>query len=314
MSTKFVSPDLWPALPYAEIMPTVEYVHRIAQIGGKYSLDMPFQPNWGSIVMPLTPKGFATPALWNGDVMFVVEYELLENRVVVNASTGSVSLPLEPGSVADFYARFVDAVAPLGIKPPRSTVASEIPGAKHLDVDSEIRPYDASAARRIWAAFASASRALNEFQAPFRGPRLPVGIMWGGFDVYAARYNGRDVTPPSTHPIFQQNGMSAEVVAVGFYFGSDQAPNATFFAYISPPPEGIAKATFGVEGSSFNSAAGLIVLPWEIVRTNKDPHGTVLKFADAVYDNAVKLGGWPSGLVGPRCDGWYASKHRVTTV
>ncbi len=252
------------------------------------------------------------PALWCGDVMFRVDYELLDDQVVVVASTGRVALPLASGSVAEFYKRFVDAVAPLGIPPPRTTVETEIPDAPHLDVDRETRAYDAMVVRRVWAALASAARALNDWQSSYRGPRSSVGIMWGGFDLYAARYNGREVKPPSTAPIFQQNGMMAEVVAVGLDLGDKRSHTASLFAYISPPPEGIATATFGVEGAAFNASAGLISLPWESVRTSQDPHATLLAFADGVYDAAVRLGGWPRELVGPRIDGWYASTHRLS--
>jgi hypothetical protein len=311
MSTKITPSELWPSLPYDEIAPTVDHIHRLAQIGGKYTLDQPFEPNWGNVALSVTPRGFNTPTLWCGDVSFAVDYEILDARVTVTASTGSVSLPLAKGTVADFYARFVDAVKPLGIKPLRSTVEAEIPGAPHLDADRELRPFDASAARRAWAALASSSRALIEWQSSYRGPRHSVGIMWGGFDVYASRYNGREVKPPSTMPIFQQNGMMSEVVAVGFYFGDDRTREASFFAYISPPPDGIADFDFGVKGAAFNATAGLISLPWEKVRTSDNPHATVLKFGDAVYDAAVKLGGWPTDLVGPRIDGWYASTHRI---
>jgi hypothetical protein len=312
VSKMISSPDLWPSLSFDEIAPTAEYLHRIAQVGAKYTLDQPFQPNWGSIVMPVTPRGFATPALWCGDVMFVIEYELLDDRVTVNASTGRASLPLAAGSVAGFFRNFVSAVAPLGIPAPRTTVASEIAGAPHLDLDEEARPCTPASARKIWSAFASAARALHAWQAPYRGPRLPVGIMWGGFDLYAARYNGRPVKPPDTAPVFQQNGMMAEVVAVGFYFGDARTREPSFFAYISPPPNAIATADFGVPGAAFNAAAGLIGLPWEIVRTQPDPHAAVLLFADSVYDAAITLGGWPKDLVGPRVDGWYASSHRIS--
>ena len=313
MSTKIIQSDLWPSLAYDEIMPTVDHIHRLAQIGGKYTLDQPFQPNWGNIVLPLTPRGFATPTLWCGDVTFVVDFDLFADRITVTASTGSVSLPLAAGSVADFYARFVDAVTPLGIPRPRTTIESEIPNAPHLDADREQRPYNPAAARSAWAAMASAARALTEWQSCFRGPRLPVGIMWGGFDVYAARFNGRTVKPPSEAPVFQQNGMASEVVAVGFYFGDERSREATFFAYISPPPEGMTSADFGVNGAGYNAQARLILLPWEIVRKSDDPRATVLKFADAVYDIAVKLGGWPTDLVRPRHDGWYASTHPIAT-
>jgi hypothetical protein len=313
VSTKIAPSELWPPLSYDEVMPTVDHIHRLAQIGGKYTLDQPFEPNWGNIVLPMAPRGFTTPTLWCNDVAFTVAFDLLDDQVTVTASNGRITFPLAAGTVADFYARFVAAVAPLGIPAPRTTIESEIAGAPHLDVDREPRPYDSAVARRAWAAMASAARALTEWQSCFRGPRLPVGIMWGGFDVYAARYNGRTVRPPSEAPVFQQNGMTAEVVAVGFYFGDDRSREACFFAYISPPPDGMTSADFGVKGAAYDATARLIRLPWEIVRSSTDPHGTVLKFADAVYDVALKLGGWPTDLVRQRHDGWYASKHPIST-
>ena len=57
--------------------------------------------------------------------------------------------------------------------------------------------------------------------------------------------------------------------------------------------------------------AGLIVLPWDAVRSAPDPEAAVVRFADAVYAAAVELGGWPADLVGERHDGWYASRHPV---
>jgi hypothetical protein len=38
-------------------------------------------------------------------------------------------------------------------------------------------------------------------------------------------------------------------------------------------------------------AAGLVALPWEAERASKNPQDTVLRFGDAVYAAAVKLGG-----------------------
>ncbi|HEY8313831.1 MAG TPA: DUF5996 family protein [Candidatus Baltobacteraceae bacterium] len=305
------TPGFWPALPYDEIAPTLEHLHRLAQIGAKYTLDQPFHPNWGNITLSITPRGFATPTLWAGDTAFRVEYAILDDRVTVTASTGQISLPLAAGSVADFYKRFVEAVSQLRIAAPRTVLETEIADALHFDTDTETRPYDTAAARSVWAAFACASRALDEWQAPFRGPWPPVGIMWGGFDLYAPRYNGRQIAPPGDAPAFQQNGMMAEVVAVGLSLGDRQSRAASFFAYVSPPPEGIATANFGVSGAAYDAKAGLVSLPWDTVRAAEDPRGTVVRFADAVYDVAVKLGGWPPDWTGTRHDGWYASSHSL---
>jgi hypothetical protein len=303
--------DPWPRLSHEEIWGTADHLHRLAQIGGKYTLDQPFEPNWGNIMLSVTPRGFSTPTLHAGRVPFLVDYELLDDRVTVSAASGRVSLPLGPGTVAGFYERFVESVAQLGIAPLRTTVEPEIPDAPTLDTDWQQRPYDGQAARRLWSAFASAASVLTAWQAPYRGHRHRVGIMWGEFDLSATRYSGRLITPPSTKPVFQQNGMTGEVVALGFSLGDERSRSAAFYAYISPAPDGIETADFGVEGAAYVSDSGLIILPWDIVRASDDPHAAVLRFADAVYDAAIDLGGWPTDLSGPRHDGWYASNHRV---
>jgi hypothetical protein len=299
----------WPELDYAAIRPTVDHLHRLSQVGGKYTLDQPFDPSWGNVVLSVTPRGFVTPLLRAGEVSFAVDYELLDDRVTVTASSGRVALPLEAGSVAGFYADFVEAVEPLGIPPLRTLGQPEIPGAPPLDEDSDERPYDTAAARAIWAALAHAHDAFTDWQAPFRGYRPRVGIMWGGFDLSATRYNGRPLSPPAGHPVFQQNGMCNEVVSVGLAFGDERTPLPYFFAYIAPPPDGLGDYDFGVPEATFLPDAGLISLPWDAVVARGDPHASVVRFGDGVYAAAVELGGWPGDLLAERHDGWYASRH-----
>src|SRR3954451_2538789 len=81
----------WLPLDFASIRPTVDHLHRLAQIGGKYTLDQPFDPSWGNIVLSVTPRGFATPLLHAGEVSFADDYELPDDQVTVIASSGRVA-------------------------------------------------------------------------------------------------------------------------------------------------------------------------------------------------------------------------------
>ncbi len=292
--------------------PTVDHLHRLSQIAGKYTLEQPFEACWGDIALLVTPRGIATPTLRSDDILFSIDYAILDSLVVVTASTGKTTLPLAAGTVADFYRKFVDAVSALRIPAARTTLETEIAGALHFETDTVDRPYDSAIACRMWAAFASVASALSLWQSSYIGPRPPVGIMWGGFDLYAPRYNGRSLVPPHDRPIFQQNGMSGEAVAVGFSLGDLQSRAAGFYAYIYPSPPGIEGADFGVKEAVYDAAAGLVVLPWDVVRVNRNRQETVLRFADAVYAAAVKLAGWPNDWVNPRHDGWYASSHLIS--
>jgi len=64
----------------------------------------------------------------------------------------------------------------------------------------------------------------------------------------------------------------------------------------------------GHEDANWIPDAGLVVLPWEALRTAPDPRQAIIPFADAVSSAAVETAGGPADLVGPRFDGWHASR------
>jgi hypothetical protein len=300
--------ERWPVLSYADLAPTVEHLNRLVQIAGKYTLDEAFEPGWGNVVYAITPRGLATRTLRRDGVSFVVHYRLLDGDVILEASTGFRTLPFRTQSVADFYADFVSVAGELGVPAPGSPIACEIPGAAALDADNVERPWDPAAARLVWTVLNSAAGALEEWQASYRGYRPRVGVMWGGFDLSATRYRGVATRPPADRPAFMQHGMVEEYVAVGFSFGTPDAPAAGMYAYIAPQPDGLEGRSWGVEDASWVPEAGLVVWPWDAVRASADPHAAIVSFADAVYDAAVETARWPPDLVGPRFDGWHASR------
>lgn len=289
----------WPPLDYDVLAPTLDHLHRLAQVGGKHTVDTPFEPNWGNAPLNITPRGFATPTLHAGDVTFLVDYDLLEHRVELVASTGRRTLRLGPGSVADFLTRFTEASSTLHVPELSNLSEPEVADAPTLDADVEQRPYDREAAAVIAEALRCAWSALSLYQAPFRGHRHRVGLMWGGFDISAQRFNGRGVQPPATPPVFLQNGMTDEVVAVGFSFGDPKSRTPAFYAYTSPPAASLAEADLGAEGAMWNQDAGMALLPWQAVLRADDPQDAVVRFGDTVYEQA----GWAVELVGERVSG-----------
>ncbi|MEO6942073.1 MAG: DUF5996 family protein [Terrimesophilobacter sp.] len=299
--------DRWSALPHAELVPTVDYVRRLAQFGGKYTLDQTFEQGWGNIVLDVSPRGLSTPTLRVADVTFRVHCNLLDAEIVLETDRGNTSVPLRTRSVADTYAEFVSAAASLGIPAPGTTIATEIPGALNFDSDHEVRIWDADAARLIHWGFGAASRALERWQAPYRGHRPRTGVMWGGFDLSATRYRGKSVTPPTDRPVFLQWDTTDEVVAVGFSFGSPESPEAALFAYIAPQPLGVEQRSWGAPGAVWLADAGFAAFPWSEVIAAEDPSQAIVDFGDAAYAAAVDLADWPSDLVGPRFSGWHAS-------
>ncbi|MER6978390.1 DUF5996 family protein, partial [Streptomyces carpinensis] len=174
------------------------------------------------------------------------------------------------------------------------------------------RHWDREAARLIWTALDLAAGGLQAWQAPFQGHRPRVGVMWGEFDLSATRHRARPTAPPPDRPAFMQNAQVSAYVSVGFSFGTPKAPHAGLYAYIWPQPDGLEGRSWGVDGAAWHADAGLVLLPWTALRETADPHHAVVAFGDAVYEAAVETAGWPSDLIGPRCDGWYMSRTPPT--
>ena len=88
---------------------------------------------------------------------------------------------------------------------------------------------------------------------------------------------------------------------------------AGMYAYIAPQPDGLENRSWGADGAAWVHDAGLVILPWDKLRATADPRARSSTFADAVYAAAVDTAGWPADLVGPRYDGWHASRTPPAT-
>ena len=299
----------WPDLDEDAVRETVAHLHRLVQVAGKYTLNELFEPGWGNIVLDVTARGLRTPVLHQGGRVFDVHYRLLDHDVVVETDTGRASIDLGGRSVAEFVAEFLDVAGQLGLPAPKTLRACEIPGAGELSEDVERRPWDRQAAAAIWSALAVTSAALRTWEAPYRGHRPRVGVMWGGFDLSATRYRGLLTEPPPDRPPFMQHGMTEQYVSVGFAFADGhRTAESGLYAYVAPRPEGMETIRdWGVPGARWDPDAGLVLLPWARLQERPDPAAAVVDLGDAVYAAAVTLAGWPADLVGGRFTGWYAS-------
>ncbi|MFC0601102.1 DUF5996 family protein [Streptomyces palmae] len=308
--------DAWPELDHAELAPMVDYVNRISQVAGKYTLDYPFEAGWGNVVLEVTPRGLGTPVFRHPDVTFTVHYRLLDGDVVIETDKDERRLPLTGGSVAAFYQAFCDAAVELGMPRPRTSLICEIPDSPAtFEDDRAERTWDPHAARLMWQAMNMASSGLEAWQAPFLGHRPRVGVMWGGFDLSATRHRAQPTTPPKDAPTFMQNAQLNAYVSVGFSFKNvPDRPSIGMYAYIWPQPDGLEGRSWGVDGATWEADAGLVLLPWDVLRRTEDPHQAIVMFGDAVYQAAIDTADWPSDLVGPRVDGWRASRTPASTL
>ncbi|WP_255254165.1 DUF5996 family protein [Streptomyces albidoflavus] len=155
-----------PDLDYEHLAPTADYVNRVVQVGGKYTLDEPFEVGWGNVVLDVTPRGLATRTFRRPDTSFQVHYGLLDGDVRIESDRGTRALSLRHDSVASFYTAFCDAARDLGVDPPDSPLICEIPDSPAtFEEDRAARTWDPDAARLMCGAWNLAAAGLETWQA-----------------------------------------------------------------------------------------------------------------------------------------------------
>src|SRR5687768_123482 len=85
---------------------------------------------------------------------------------------------------------------------------------------------------------------------------------------------------------------SHEVSSAGFWPGSMLAPEAAFYAYAYPEPEGFAQAPVQPAAARYDQTLREFILPYAALRESSDPHNDLLAFLQTTYEAAADLGRW----------------------
>ncbi len=189
------SDDAWPELPYEAWRPTRDTLHMYLQIVGKVRLALaPMEPQWAQVPLYVTARGLNTSPIPHPAGVFDIDIDLIDHVVAVRTVRGSVErIPLEPRSVADFYAELMDALSAAGVPVTITELPSEVPDAIPFPDDVEHASYEPEWANRFWRVLVSVDAVMKEHRARFRGKTSPVQLFWGTFDLAYSRFSGRPV-------------------------------------------------------------------------------------------------------------------------
>ncbi len=292
-------PGTWPEIPFAAWRETCAALHLSAQILGKYRLaHTPWQNHSWHATLYVTPCGLSTSAVPDGPGAVDLTLDLLDHAVVGRASDGrQARLPLGPGSAADFHRRTLELIRWLGGTPELDSHPNEIPGALPFPEDQARRPYDAAAVRRFFEALVQVDRVFKEFRTAFLGKASPVHLFWGSFDLAVTRFSGRTAprhpggVPGLPDPVTRE-AYSHEVSSAGFWPGGSGVEDAAFYSYAYPAPEGFGQAKVRPAEARFDPRLGEFILPYETVRSARDPDAVLLEFLWSTYEAAANLGCW----------------------
>ena len=293
----------WPALPpLSDWEPTRAALHLWSQVVGKVRLaHTPWINHSWHVPLYVTVRGLTTGPVAHGARAFEVTLDLLNGRLVIETAGGERrERPLQPESVADFYAGLLEMLDDLDLHTDIDGVPNEVDPAVPFARDTDVRPYDASAARAYWQALVQAQRVFTLFRARFQGKVSPVHLFWGGFDLAVTRFSGRAAPPhpggvPNLPDAVTREAYSHEVSSAGLWPGDGPdggLGEAHVYSYAYPTPEGFSGASVQPAEARWDRALGEFVLPYEAVRTAADPDAALLAFLQSTYEAAADLAGW----------------------
>jgi hypothetical protein len=313
----------WPPLPYDEWKKTCAHLHLCTQIVGKVRLvQTPWVNHSWHVVLYVTPSGLTTGAIPHGDRLFDIAFDFLAHELQIRASDGGErSLKLQPQSIAAFYASVMDALQSLDVPVTINEHPNEIANAIAFSQDRAIRPYNDGHANRFWHALFQSDRIFKRFRTSFLGKVSPVHFFWGGFDLAVTRFSGREAPPhpggvPALPDAIAREAYSHEVSSAGFWPGGPGFEQPAFYSYAYPEPDGYRDAAITPGAAFFHKDLGEFILPYDAVRSARDPERMLLDFLYSTYEAAATTGRWdrahlecPEGVpLVPRAVNWTAAK------
>ncbi|MGI8437599.1 MAG: DUF5996 family protein [Chthoniobacterales bacterium] len=291
--------EIWPPLPLAGWSETAATLHLWTQIVGKVRIELaPWANHSWNVTLYVTARGLTTSLMPHQIRCFEIDFDFIDHRLLIRASDGATrEIPLRAMAVADFYARLMASLDEMGLPVKISGQPNEVDPAIPFAEDWQHAAYDPQAAHRFWRVLVQTDRVFKQFRARFIGKCSPVHFFWGSFDLAVTRFSGR-VAPkhpggvPHLPDAVAREAYSHEVSSCGFWPGNEAMPEAVFYSYAYPAPEGFAEATVQPADASWNATLREFVLPYEKMRQAEDPGRISLEFLQTTYEAAARLGKW----------------------
>jgi hypothetical protein len=294
------SAQRWPELPYAAWKDTRDTLHLWTQVVGKIRLALtPWLNHSWQVALYPTARGLTTSPIPDGARSFQIDFDFIGHVLrVMTSDDHSRSIVLRPMTVAEFYAEVIAALAELGIVVHLRTMPCEIADAVPFESDTTHASYQADYVNRFWRLLLAASEVFGRFRTGFLGKASPVHFFWGSFDLAVTRFSGR--TAPR-HPggvphlpnAVAREAYSHEVSSAGFWpGGGGPVDYAAFYSYAYPVPEGFAAAKVKPPAAFFSKELGEFLLPYDAMRSERDPDSTLMEFLQSTYEAAADLGNW----------------------
>jgi hypothetical protein len=283
-----------PELHLDDWRPTKDTLHLYCQIVGKVRLaSTPPRNHWWNVPLYVDVRGLTTRRLHHNNATFQIDFDFVDHKLVVRAHDGrSRSFGLADGvPVADFDVRLHEALVELGVDVEIKEHPFGLPMTTPFPEDREHASWDRDAVERYGRILDWTDGVFEEFSGWFSGKTSPVHLFWHSFDLAVTRFSGRPA-PPIEADAVTKEAYSQELISFGFWPGDDNVPDATYYSYTSPEPDGLRDQPLPVGDWVASGSGSLAMLPYEAVRTAPDPRRTLLAFLQGAYEVGARLAGW----------------------
>jgi hypothetical protein len=286
--------DLWPALPLEEWKDTYATLHMWTQIVGKIRLSKtPLVNHYWNSTLYVSSRGLTTSAIPSGDMLFEIDFDFIDHKLIIQASNGSVKvLPLSPRPVADFYKELLSTLKSIGIEVSINAKPDEVPNPIPFAEDTVHASYDPEYANRFWRILVQVEKVFQQFRSLFIGKCSPVHFFWGSFDLAVTRFSGKRAPERPKADGITREAYSHEVISHGFWPGSGEVKSPAFYSYTAPAPEGLDRATVRPSAVTYNKEMGTFFLMYDVVRTDKSPEALLMEFMESTYEAGANLAKW----------------------
>ena len=285
---------LWPALPLEAWEDTRATLHMWMQVVGKICLALtPLINHYWGVTFRFAPRGLVTPLLTSSDRAFSFTFDFVEHRLIAEFSDGVTrTVSLEPQTVADFYRAVMKILAEERVPVHIRTLPTEVQDPIPFENDVTHRSYDRQYVESFWRIMLTIEPVFTKFRAGFIGKCSPVHFFWGGFDLAVTRFSGRRAPERPEADAMNRESYSHEVISHGFWFGNEDLPQAAFYAYAAPEPDGFPKAVVRPSAAFYFPNYSQFALPYEAVRQSRTPVQDLESFFASTYEAGATLGGW----------------------
>lgn len=283
-----------PELRLAGWRATKDTLHLYCQIVGKIKLaTTPPRNHWWNVPLYVDVRGLTTRRLHHRGTTFEITLDLIDHALAVRTADGRTRSFGLAGRlpVADFDQALHAVLGELDIDVAIKEVPFGVPMTTPFAQDAEHASWDREAIMRFGRILDWSDAVFEEFSGWFNGKTSPVHLFWHSLDLAVTRFSGRPAPPIDADPVTRE-AYTHEVISFGFWPGDDTVGDAAYYSYTAPEPAGLRGQPLPAGTWTQYGPGSLAILPYETVRTARDPRTTLLAFCQSAYEAGARLAGW----------------------